>query len=251
MNEKDLKQYIKTQAQRDVPDLKQEILAKARQNQAKPGFFEQFKRKPLQLVSAFSLVFITAFLVISFIGQTEDSPSYSTLYLDINPAFQIDFDEDETIINVITLSNEADIIYSRLPDFKTTALDDYLDLIVDASIDLGYLTEENPYIMIDIIDQNQDRHEAMLTALESRIPEHAHARIPNIEIVRGNAHTPDQSDDHPSDLPPMTPQRLRIIEAIALESDYTFEDLENMNMSELMRIAREYGVELHPGGRPN
>ncbi len=249
MNEKDIKHRILTEARRDVPDLKQAILAHAKAASNTKHKTSIFKLRRFQYGFVLSSLLLFAFVFVTMLNVDYDE--YSTLYIDINPSFEIHFNDQNDIQNVITLSNEAELLMEDLPDYNVTDLDTYLDLIIDLSIDKGYLSESSPYIMIDILNQNNERQDHMIDRMETRIPEHAQNRIPNIEIVRGNAMRPDHDIDPPGHSDEMSPQRARLINMIVSETDYHYDDLASLNMGELVHIARENNIDINPGRGPN
>jgi hypothetical protein len=242
MNDNDIKKRILEAAQHDVPDLKQSILAQARyRKKEKRSFLSYFKRHSLQFASLLLVLFISSFLVLNLLN---DSPSDtvsadSTVYIDINPSFEIDVDDNDNIIALRAINSDAEHIKQLLNSYLNQNIYTVIDDIIDRAIDENYLNADNPYVMIDVKGQSSTRETVLIETIESRIPAHAEARMQHVEMIRGNAQNPTDDEQEAARNHHMSMMKLRTIETIlSLTDDYTFEDLETQSTGELVQLYR-------------
>ncbi len=240
VNDQELKNRIKNAAQANVPDVRARVLAQA--PMPTPRRLPSFR---LAFGGAFALIALIMF----FVWPTATGV-YATVHLDINPSIAIDLDESERVMDVRALNNDAQDLLDAIDLNGINAFDNLVDILIDEAIAQGMMTDDNPFIMVDITGRDEAFIHELYGRLSERIPAHAMARIPNVEVIRGSAEDarPDEVDRaHQHN---MSVQRLRLIEAIIEKTDYDFETLRDMRVADLMHLAREHGIEPR-GNRPD
>lgn len=249
MMNKDLEKIIYAAAERDVPNVQASIMAEYRMKKAqnKHRFGFRLPLRPLQLASMMLILLIIGFVAM-YDHPVQDS--YATVYIDINPSLEFDIDEEDIIRDARLWNDEATLLLADV-DYMDQPLYDVLDDIVDQAITLNYLNEDHPYIILDIANREEHERINTLALVENRMKHHASDRVPNFDIIRGNAQNiqPDeQSGAHNHN---MSMQRWRIIQSIVEEnSDLDVEDLIDKNIGELMKVMQEKNMPNMPGMRP-
>lgn len=258
MNDNDIKKRILEAARKDVPDFKRNILAQAQLRPEKRSFLSYFKRHTTQFASLLLIVLISGFLFLNLNddGNGDTVSADSTIYMDINPSFEIDVDEDNNIIALRAINSDAEHIKGLLNQYQNKNVYTVIDDIIDHAIDENYLNTDNPYVMIDVKGKSVTRETALIESIESRIPEHAQNRMPNIQMVRGNAQNPTDEEKEAARDHHMSMMKLRTIEAILeLTDDYTFEYLETKTSGELIQLYKTLSNDdsnsVPPRGRPD
>lgn len=258
MNEKDIKKRILEAARKDVPDFKRTILAEAQLRPEKRSFLTYFKRHTTQFASLLLIVLISGFLLLNLNDtDTGDTVSAdSTIYMDINPSFEIDVDEDNNIIALRAINTDAEHIKQLLNTYDNQNVYTVIDDIIDRAIDEDYLNSGNPYVMVDVKGQTLTRENTLIEAIESRVPDHAQDRMPDIQMIRGNAQNPTDDEKDAARDHHMSMMKLRTIEAILDQTnDYTFEDLETKSTGELVHLYKSLSDDdsnsVPPRGRPD
>ncbi|MFW6320004.1 MAG: anti-sigma-I factor RsgI family protein, partial [Bacillota bacterium] len=183
MNDNDIKKRIIEAARKDVPDFKRNILAQANLQPKKRSFLSYFKQRTTQFASLLLIVLISGFLLLNLTdnGGGDTVNADSTIYMDINPSFEIDVDEDDNIVALRAINNDAEHIKLLLNQYQNQNVYTVIDDIIDYAIDENYLNSANPYVMIDVKGKSITRETALIESIESRIPEHAQDRMPYIQ----------------------------------------------------------------------
>jgi hypothetical protein len=241
MNDNDIKKRILEAARKDVPDFKRTILAQAQLRPEKRSFLSYFKRHTTQFASLLLIALISGFLLLNLTdnGNGDTVTADSTIYMDINPSFEIDVDEDDNIIALRAINSDAEHIKQLLNQYQNQNVYTVIDDIIDRAIDENYLNSSNPYVMLDVKGKSSTRETTLMETIETRIPEHAQSRMPDIQMIRGNAQNPTDEEKDAARDHHMSMMKLRTIEAILeLSDDYTFEDLETQNTGELVQLYR-------------
>ncbi|MFW5842152.1 MAG: anti-sigma-I factor RsgI family protein [Bacillota bacterium] len=258
MNDNDIKKRILEAAHKDVPDLKRNILAQAHIRPEKRSFLSYFKRHTTQFASLLLVILISGFLLLNLNdnGSGDTISADSTIYMDINPSFEIDVDEEDNIIALRAINTDAEHLIDLLNDYEGHNVHSVIDDIIDLAINENYLNNENPYVMIDVKGRSSLRETTLMETIETRIPEHAQSRMPNIQMIRGNAQNPTDEEQEAAHDHHMSMMKLRTIESIlALTEDYTFEDLETRTTGELIQIykslSNDDSTSVPPRGRPD
>ena len=241
MNDQNLKTRIKQAAQENVPDVRSRVLA-----QAKPS--TQGTRHPYRYAFAGALA-VMLLALIALWPATVDV--YATVHLDVNPSIAIDLDDEERILEVRALNDDAQLLLSSIDVASFDTLEELIDAIIDEAIARGIMTEDRPFVMIDITGDDAAFVEGLYGHLSHRIPEHAMGRIPNVEVIRGHSHdaVPDEvarAREHG-----MNVQRLRLIDALVDATDYDFDTLKAMQINELVQLARDHDVDTDRPGPPH
>lgn len=114
----------------------------------------KLKLKPLLMcICVFAVALVTA---ISLIVKTTNTASALTSYIiEINPSVCIVTDESNEVVNAYSLNNDGDELLSEF-DFCGKQIDDVLKLIVDSSIEKGFISfDKIPKIDLSITNDRE------------------------------------------------------------------------------------------------
>ena len=137
------------------------------------------------LVVVFSLlfVFIVAYVIYSnkdngnLIAENLAVKTLSYVTLDINPSIELAVDENDMVVDSITLNEDADIAYSDL-DLVGQNIDSATGMIVDTAIELGYITEISDTNAVDVTTYTEDetRREKLNKNIANKLNSHFETR---------------------------------------------------------------------------
>lgn len=241
MSDQKIIQTIRAYAEKDVPDLKTRIKEDPRFIQTKqPSIFKRILQRPVPVFSAFSITLILLFLFIVNIPQ--EIQASSSLYIEINPAIQIDLDEEDKVLKILALNTDGEALILDINNLKGVDVLTAIDEIIESAILKGYLDNERPVVLFDVLSDNDERRDAITARIESRIPEIAAQHLPNLDMVRGNAQSrPD--DVIPNEIEPGMMMRRNLINQVLDQypDEYTYAQLSELSIVELRRIIRGEG----------
>ncbi|MFH5882045.1 anti-sigma-I factor RsgI family protein [Liberiplasma polymorphum] len=248
MRDDKLKRHIIEMAEQDVPNVKHLIKADPRfkvPTHEKRFNFGYFNRRPLQLASALFILVIALVISLNQLPQTIEASA--TVYIDINPSLEIDIDDEDNVITIRSNNAQALEMIPLLQNYKGKAIGDVIDQIVDLAISLNYLNADNPYIMIDVDSEHNLIRSHVLSVINERIPEIAQNRLPNMEVIPGNARNQDESEVDEARNNQVSIMKYRLIQEVLSHTDaYTKEELNQMSIGELRRIL----INDNSGGNP-
>jgi hypothetical protein len=115
------------------------------------------------LVVVFSLlfVFVVGYVIYSnkdnsnLIAENSAGKTLAYVTLDINPSIELVVDENDMVVDSITLNEDADIAYSDL-NLQGQNLDTATGEIVDTAIELGYITEISDTNAVNVTTYTED-----------------------------------------------------------------------------------------------
>ncbi|MFS0861780.1 anti-sigma factor domain-containing protein [Fredinandcohnia sp. 179-A 10B2 NHS] len=116
---------------------------------AKPKFFQM---KKVRYAVASSLV---AILLLSlFIPLSSQNEVYAYMSIDINPSFEVGFDDELKVISVEPLNDEARKLLESIPDWKNATLEDITDTIIEKSKESGYLKNGKEVVITTVVSDS-------------------------------------------------------------------------------------------------
>ena len=114
----------------------------------------KFRLKPLLMcLCVFAIALITA---VSLVVKTNNEASALTSYIiEINPSVCIVTDDSDVVVNAYSLNNDGDELLSDF-DVNGKNIDDVLKLVVDSSIEKGFInTSKPPKINLSITNDRE------------------------------------------------------------------------------------------------
>lgn len=116
---------------------------------SKPRFFQM---KKMRYAVASSLV---AILLLSlFIPLSSRNEVYAYMSIDINPSFEVGFDDELKVISVEPLNDEAKRLLETIPDWKNATLEAITDKIIDKSKESGYLEDGKEVVITTVVNDS-------------------------------------------------------------------------------------------------
>ncbi|MDD2489958.1 MAG: hypothetical protein PHY26_01720, partial [Bacilli bacterium] len=83
------------------------------------------------------------------------------IMIDINPSVQLGVNEDDKVVEVVALNEDADILLSDM-NLEDMELEEAVDSIVDEAVEIGYIDEfsnENQVVVSSCLEKKQKRLE--------------------------------------------------------------------------------------------
>ncbi len=114
---------------------------------------KQAKKTMTNKIVAISVVAVM--LIAMFVGFDFNTPvTFALISIDINPSLDIKIDEDQNVLEIIPLNNEAEDITDNQMIGQNVFV--VIDEIITNAEDLHYLTDENNHILISSADLDND-----------------------------------------------------------------------------------------------
>ncbi|MFW6285138.1 MAG: anti-sigma-I factor RsgI family protein [Bacillota bacterium] len=253
MRKHKVEKRIRKEAETRVPDLKDHI----RESSTYRSFIEEaqkpqekgFFRRQRRFIPAYAMgaLLLIIGLVLAFPLSTPINAEPTRIQMEFNPSFAIDIDDEDTIVELNAYNEDAETLFEETEDLEGENLDDGLDKLVETSVDLGYLNNENADILYTVSGEDTERVESKARDLESKIPEVARAKgLENARAMRSANGKPDQDELEEAREKDIGFMKLRLIKNIMEADDsYTFDDLKDKGVGELKDIIDQEDIEEH------
>ena len=231
MTDKDFEKLFK-QSEEITPraDLKNEILAKAKQEMATTAIKKE-KKSPRISPLAKRLVSIAACFVFVFIligGMLGlGNENYQTVYIDVNPSVALNVNLFSKVSSVKYLNDDAK---EALDGIKLNGLsaEDALEKMITAYDEEGYF-DINAEIYISAVSEKNKNADKLLAKLSERAEKIKGNRNYSVNTTKLTAEDRAEADEYG-----ISPGKYRIIsEIIEKHPTYTVEDLKDKSMAEL------------------
>ncbi len=239
MNKKRIEQSLKTTVEQTTPNVLDNIFSLCGNQDGKVIKMKNTTKKTLiktaiALAASFAII-IGGFAIYNNINKAKDDLVYSTVTFDVNPSLEISVNENEKVIDIKALNNEAEVILDG-KDFKDASLDAAVDVIIESMVYKGYIDEFSNSILISVNSKN-DAHGK---ALEQKLNRNVGALL-NTNDFSGSvlSHTVKHTDDldKKAEKYGITIGKAKLInDIISADNRYTFEELVPLTINELNLI---------------
>lgn len=95
---------------------------------------------------------------VNLIANSKAEKAVSYVTLDINPSIELAVDENDTVVDAVTLNEDADIAYTDLK-LVDKSVDDAATAIIDEAVNLGYITEISDTNSVNVTTYTEDETE--------------------------------------------------------------------------------------------
>ena len=231
MTDKDFEKLLK-QSEEITPraDLKNEILAKAKQEMATTAIQKEkksprifpFAKRLMPIAACFVFVFI---LIGGMLGLGNEN--YQTVYIDVNPSTALHVNRFGKVSSVEYLNEDAEKALNGIK-LKGLSAEDALENMLDAYEDEGYF-DSKAEIYISAVSEKNKNADKLLAKLSERAEKMKDNRNYAVNTTKLTA-----EDRAEADACGVPPGKYRIIsEIMENHPSYTVEDLKDKSMSEL------------------
>ncbi|MFW5893067.1 MAG: anti-sigma-I factor RsgI family protein [Bacillota bacterium] len=244
---------LREKVDRHIPDLKDPIketstyrsFIKEAQKPKRQSVFKRQRRFAPAYAMGVLLLVVGLFLALPL--RSPLNAETTRIQMEFNPSLGIAIDDDDTIVELNAYNDDAESLFEETGDLEGETLDDALDLLIETSVELGYLGDENPEILYAVSGDNKERAEIKAREFETKILRVARAKgLANARAMRSVNGAPDQEElkearDHGIGF-----MKLRLIRTILeAEDTYDFRTLRQKSIRELKDIIRSEGIEEH------
>ena len=231
MTDKDFEKLFK-QSEEITPraDLKNEILAKAKQEMAtsaigkekKSPRFSPFAKKLIPIAACFVFVFL---LIGGMFGL--GSEDYQTVYIDVNPSAALHMNRFGKVSSVEYLNEDAEKALNNVK-LKGLAAEDALERMINAYDNAGYF-ENGAEIYISAVSEKNKNYDKLLSKMQERAEKVKGERGYSVNVNKLTAEDRAEAKEYD-----VSPGKYRVIsEIIEKHPSYTVEDLKDKSMAEL------------------
>lgn len=177
--------------------------------------------------------------VITDEGQLVKQPAYVTI--DINPSVELAVDDNNTVTDVVTLNNDADVAYSDL-NLVGQNVDDATKSIVDSAIDLGYIDEVSDTNTVDVTTYSDDdtRRQELNNRIVNNLNAHFVARQIYALVIQNGLDDQLKNEANIYDIP--YGKMLLINRAIQLDNTLAAGDLVNLSIKDIQSKIKAVAV---------
>ncbi len=173
-------------------------------------------------------------LTLGACARTDDTLSDDTslLAIDVNPAIEIILDEDDNVLSVALLNEDAEIALSDV-ELEGLPVDQAIDAINDALIETGYIDVDTDENIINITTSDEARRDEMKEKMENSLNERGiGAAVFGGEMLDEYYDLAEEYD--------IGVGRARLIaRAVEIDGELTFEEALELPHGEIMTILRD------------
>ncbi|MCR3906701.1 MAG: hypothetical protein NUK62_06755 [Tenericutes bacterium] len=196
--------------------------------------------KKIKYVFSFLFLFAGLLIVAGCANTVSAESAYVTL--DINPSVELIVTPSEKVVYANPLNEDGEVLLAEL-DLVGLDLDDAIDLVIQTSIELGYIdvdAEEETIVSVTAISKNNEIGDT----IRNRVKEHVNNAFKNRAMV-GRAEDKGENGYVPAFLEEaqsygVTPGFLFLAQkAVYLSDELTLEEAVEMEIDELQAILRE------------
>ena len=242
MTDKDFERLFK-ESEEITPrvDLKNEILAKAKQEMATTAIQKEkrsprvspFAKRLMPIAACFVFVFI---LIGGMLGLGNEN--YQTVYIDVNPSVALNVNRFGKVSSVEYLNEDAEKALDGIK-LKGLSAEDALEKMITAYDENGYF-DSNAEIYISAVSKNNKNADKLLAKLSVRAEKIKGNRNYSVNTTKLTTEDRAEADEYG-----ISPGKYHIIsEIIEKHPTYTVEDLKDKSMAELKdMLTNENGKE--------
>jgi len=214
-------------------DLKNEILAKAKQEMATTAIQKEkksphvslFAKRLMPIAACFVFVFI---LIGGMLGLGNEN--YQTVYIDVNPSVALNVNRFGKVSSVEYLNEDAEKALNNVK-LKGLTAEDALEKMINAYDDAGYF-ENDAEIYISAVSEKNKSYDKLLYKMQERAEKVKGERGYSINVNKLTAEDRTEAKEYD-----ISPGKYRVIEQIIEEHpNYTVEDLKDKSMAELKKL---------------
>lgn len=231
MTDKDFEKLFK-ESEEITPraDLKNEILAKAKQEMATTAIQKEkkyprispFAKSLMPIAACFVFVFI---LIGGMLGLGNEN--YQTVYIDVNPSVALNVNRFGKVSSVEYLNEDAEKALNGIK-LKGLSAEDALEKMITAYNENGYF-DSNAEIYISAVSEKNKNADKLLAKLSERAEKIKGNRNYSVNTTKLTAEDRAEADEYG-----ISPGKYRIIsKIIEKHPTYTVEDLKDKSMAEL------------------
>ncbi len=230
-------------AEQGIPDIKESI-KESREYQSHMAQTQSsgisFPLKKLTGAMAVLVIMLGGFL---FFSQPQPETSSSSLYMEVNPSFELKVKDDDTIETFIAHNDDAKTLNGS--DIEGQPFETGIEnLLVDA-IEKGLIDPDQSSILYDVLSEDESIESRHLSMVESVLESIKDDHMPGVHIARGIGGPPSQNEQDIVQKHDIGHMHARIIGQILLEDeDAVIEDYLDKSIPELMDIL---GDDFHHG----
>ncbi|MGN0294237.1 MAG: PepSY domain-containing protein [Lachnospiraceae bacterium] len=114
------------------------------------------RRTVFSAMAAVAAVFLLFVISFPTIRGTFFSPDYSVVMLDVNPSLSMNVDENEKVLSVEALNDDAKEILGSM-DLKGTSLETAVNAIIGSMLQKGYLSDIQNSILVSVENKDANR----------------------------------------------------------------------------------------------
>lgn len=242
MKNKKFEQEIKMMLSDETPDVLSRIKEDARFRvpvQEKTSILDIFKQHRFSYV--FSSIFVLGLLVMAIVlAQTTPTEVIaSTITIDINPSVELLLNEDDEIIEINPINEDANNLVKNQELYRGMNIDTAIRNLIQSAINEGYIISEDNYILINVVSDNAEKKALVQEKLQNAFTRES-MRHNQVLDVRNMVRELTENAQEQAQNSHMSGAKYVLIQAILdASTSYTFEELENASIRELFNILKE------------
>jgi hypothetical protein len=117
------------------------------------------KRNALSIISTLAAII----LIITFIPMFATTKQvYAYVSIDINPSLELGVDNELEVLSIIALNEDGEKLLSQLPKWRNKHIDTVTKLIIDGSVDNGYLEQGQEVVLTTVVNDSESKDNELL-----------------------------------------------------------------------------------------
>ncbi len=195
------------------------------------------------LLIVFVLLFILLFdkKEVTPIEEEEVGQVLSYVTLDINPSIELALDENEIVVDAVTLNEDADIAFSDI-NLIGLSIEDATEKIIDESIELGYITEVSETNLVNVTSYIEDeiKREELNRKIVANINAHFEAKKVYALVVQNGLDEELKTKAETYDI--AYGKMLLVARAISLDDSLVESDLVKLSVKSIQAEIKEKAI---------
>lgn len=249
MTNTDLEQKIRIAVEHAAPDQLDSILSSCDEQKGvidmtnnyektdrKNNHVKSRRKSVFSAMAAVAAVFLLFVISFPTIRGTFFSPDYSVVMLDVNPSLSMNVDENEKVLSVEALNDDAKEILGSM-DLKGTSLETAVNAIIGSMLQKGYLSDIQNSILVSVENKDANRsaqlQEQVLQIISQAVSNSSmDAAVLSQTISDDNADLAELAEKYN-----ISPGKAALIqEVVNQKPETTFESLASMSINEIALI---------------
>lgn len=242
MKNKKFEQELRTMFIDETPDLLSEIKQNPRFRvpvQEKRSIFDVFKQTRFSY--AFSSIFVLGILVVAMLLSQSATTEViaSTVTIDINPSVELLLNEDDEIVEINPINEDAKALIENQEHFKGMNIDTAIRNLIQSAINQGYIMNDDNYILVNVVSENAEKKALVQEKLENAFTRESMRHNRPLDVRNMVRELSENAKEQAQNMQ-MSGAKYELVQTILETSNtYTFEELENQSIRALFNILTE------------
>ncbi|MCD8230310.1 MAG: PepSY domain-containing protein [Clostridiales bacterium] len=237
MKDHELMQKIRTATEHAAPDQLDSILSSCHEQKGEIVTMTKKKHKKYWFAGvAAAAALVLCVGIASFVGNSDTAAASTVVMLDVNPSLSLSIDEEETVLEVETLNEDAKEILGDM-DLEGTSLEVAVNALIGSMLQNGYLGDDQNSVLVSVESEDESRGNELETEVSEAITTAMQSEAVDASVLSQTISTSDDELDALAESYGISLGKAALIQEVIEQDDtLSFEDLAALNIHEIALI---------------